>query len=80
MERQLDLITEAGADLEAPAMLRALEVEVGPRTEVEAAIRLLDELLPPGDDDSEAEMRRQPADRCSTVRPFLRSSTRTTRR
>ncbi|MGW4965620.1 hypothetical protein ACWEPL_51080 [Nonomuraea sp. NPDC004186] len=44
---------------------------MGPRSEVEAAARLLDELLPPGDDEAEAEMRRQLAGRYNTVRPFL---------
>ncbi|MGW1641561.1 Tn3 family transposase [Streptomyces lavendulae] len=68
---QLDLVAEAGADVDAAALFRALETEVGPRAEVEAAVRLLDELLPPGDDESEAEMRRQLAGRYSTVRPFL---------
>ncbi len=34
-------------------------------------MRLLDELLPPGDEESQAEMRRQLAGRYSTVRPFL---------
>ncbi|MFB6946561.1 Tn3 family transposase [Streptomyces sp. NPDC056237] len=68
---QLDLVAEAGADLDAAALFLALETEVGPRAEVEAAVRLLDELLPPGDDESEAEMRRQLAGRYSTVRPFL---------
>lgn len=51
--------------------MRALEAEVGPRAEVEAAVRLLDELLPPGDDEAEAEMRRQLTGRYSTVRSFL---------
>ncbi|CAL9656060.1 DNA ligase [Streptomyces sp. enrichment culture] len=41
------------------------------RDEVESAASLLDELLPPGDDEAEAEMRRLPATRYSTVRPFL---------
>ncbi len=68
---QLDLVAEAGADLDAAAMFVALETEVGPRAEVEAAARLLDELLPPGDDETEAEMRRQLAGRYKTVRPFL---------
>ncbi len=68
---QLDQVAEASADLDAAAMFLALESEVGPRAEVEAAVRLLDELLPPGDDESEAEMRRQLAGRYSTVRPFL---------
>lgn len=54
---QLDLVAEAGTDLDAAALLRALEEEVGPRVEVEAVVRLLDELLPPGDEESEAEMR-----------------------
>ncbi|MCQ4083913.1 Tn3 family transposase [Streptomyces sp. RB6PN25] len=66
---QLDLVCEAGADLDAAAMFLALEAEVGPREE--AAARLLDELLPPGDDETEAEMRRQLAGRYNTVRPFL---------
>ncbi|WP_433345067.1 hypothetical protein ACQP25_23045 [Microtetraspora malaysiensis] len=68
---QLDLVAEIGADLDAAAMWRALESEVGPRAEVEAAVRLLDELLPPGDDETEAQMRRQLAGRYNTVRPFL---------
>ena len=68
---QLDLVADAGADLDAAAMYRALEEEVGPRSEVEAAVRLLDELLPPGDDEAEAEMRRALAGRYNTVRPFL---------
>ncbi|MGP3691248.1 hypothetical protein ACTVZO_42425 [Streptomyces sp. IBSNAI002] len=45
---QSDLIAETGADLDAAAMFPALEEEVGPRAEVEAAVRPLDELLPPG--------------------------------
>ncbi|WP_261574656.1 Tn3 family transposase [Frankia gtarii] len=69
--KQLDLVAEAGADLDAAAMFRALEEEVASREEVEAAARLLDELLPPGDEESEAEMRRQLAGRYNTVRPFL---------
>jgi TnpA family transposase len=68
---QLDLVAEVGADPDAAAMFRALESEVGPREEVEVAARLLDELLPPGDDETEAKMRRQLAGRYSTVRPFL---------
>jgi TnpA family transposase len=68
---QLNLVTEHGADLDAGAMWRALETEIGPRDEVEAAASLLDELLPPGDDEAEAEMRRLLATRYSTVRPFL---------
>ncbi|WTN08599.1 hypothetical protein OHA83_00985 [Streptomyces canus] len=35
-----------------------METEIGPREEVETAAALLDELLPPGDDETEAEMRR----------------------
>jgi TnpA family transposase len=68
---QLALVAETGADLDAAAMWRALESEVAPRKEVEAAAVLLEELLPPGDEESEAEMRRQLAGRYSTVRPFL---------
>lgn len=49
---------------------RALE-EVAPRAEVEAAVRLLDELQLSGDDESGAGMRRQFASRYNTVRPFL---------
>ncbi|CAL9417951.1 hypothetical protein [Streptomyces albus] len=67
---QLDLVAETGADLDAAALFRALEAEVAPRAEVEAAVRLLDELLPPGDDEAEAEMRRRLAGRQG---PILRT-------
>lgn len=68
---QLDLIAEHGTDFDAGAMWRALETEIGPREEVETAAALLDELLPPGADETEAEMRRLLATRYNTVRPFL---------
>nr|WP_207228840.1 hypothetical protein [Streptomyces sp. BK239] len=68
---QLSLVTEHGPDLDAGAMWRALETEIGPRDEVEAVASLLEELMPPGDDEAEAEMRRLLATRYSTVRPFL---------
>ncbi|MEV7445727.1 Tn3 family transposase [Streptomyces sp. NPDC091204] len=68
---QLDLITESGADLDAGAMWRALETEIGPREEVMAASALLGELIGPADQAAEAEMRRLLATRYNTVRPFL---------
>lgn len=68
---QLDLIAEHGTDFDAGAMWRALETEIGPREEVETAAALLDELLPPGADETEVEMRRLLATRYNTVRPFL---------
>ena len=68
---QLALVTEHGADLDPGAMWRALEVEVGPREEVEAAAALLDELIPTGDDEAKAAMRALLATRYNTVRPFL---------
>ncbi len=40
---QLNLVTEHGADLDAAAMWRALETEIGPRDEVESAASLLDD-------------------------------------
>ncbi|MFD8260092.1 hypothetical protein ACFV19_14385, partial [Streptomyces griseoluteus] len=39
---QLNLVTEHGAGLDAAAMWRALETEIGPRDEVESAASLLD--------------------------------------
>lgn len=42
---QLDLVAESGADLDAGAMWRALETEIGPREEVMAASALLGELI-----------------------------------
>lgn len=68
---QLDLLTESGADLDAGAMWRALEAEIGPREEVMAASALLGELIGPADEEAEAEMRRLLATRYNTVRPFL---------
>ncbi|MDV9168577.1 Tn3 family transposase [Streptomyces sp. W16] len=68
---QLDLLTESGADLDAGAMWRALETEIGPREEVMAASALLGELIGPADEEAEAEMRRLLATRYNTVRPFL---------
>ena len=69
--RQLALVEEYGADVDVAGLWRALETEVGPRGEVEAAAVLLDELLPPGDEETEAETRRLLATRYNTVRPFL---------
>nr|WP_244320593.1 Tn3 family transposase [Streptomyces melanosporofaciens] len=68
---ELDLITESGTDLDASAMWRALETEIGPREEVMAASALLGELIGPADEEAEAEMRRLLATRYNTVRPFL---------
>lgn len=68
---QLDLLTGSGADLDAGAMWRALETEIGPREEVMAASALLGELVGPADEEAEAEMRRLLATRYNTVRPFL---------
>ncbi|WP_317441046.1 Tn3 family transposase [Streptomyces collinus] len=68
---QLDLVTESDADLDAGAMWRALETEIGPREEVMAASALLGELIGPADEEAEAEMRRLLATRYNTVRPFL---------
>ncbi|MFJ1900516.1 Tn3 family transposase [Streptomyces sp. NPDC088115] len=68
---QLDLVTESGADLDAGAMWRALEIEIGSREEVMAASALLGELIGPADEEAEAEMRRLLATRYNTVRPFL---------
>jgi hypothetical protein len=58
-------------DLDAGAMWRALETEIGPREEVMAASALLGELIGPADEEAEAEMRRLLATRYNTVRPFL---------
>ncbi|MER6599727.1 Tn3 family transposase [Streptomyces parvus] len=68
---QLDLMAASGADLDPGAMWRALETEIGPREEVQAASRLVGELIGPGDDEAEAEMRRLLGTRYNTVRPFL---------
>ncbi|CAM5240689.1 hypothetical protein SGLAM104S_06514 [Streptomyces glaucescens] len=70
---QLDLVAGTGTDLDAAAMFWALE-EAAPRAEVEAAVRLLDELLPPGDDEAEAEVRRALASRYSTFGRSCRCS------
>lgn len=67
----MDLVTESGADLDAGAMWRALEIEIGSREEVMAASALLGELIGPADEEAEAEMRRLLATRYNTVRPFL---------
>ncbi|MFJ6438559.1 Tn3 family transposase [Streptomyces sp. NPDC091416] len=68
---QLDLMAASGADLDPGAMWRALETEIGPREEVQAASKLVGELIGPGDDEAEAEMRRLLGSRYNTVRPFL---------
>jgi hypothetical protein len=68
---QLDLVAESGADLDAGAMWRALESELGPREEVMAASVLLGELTGPADEEAEAKMRRLLATRYNTIRPFL---------
>lgn len=68
---QLDLVVEHGLDLDAGAMWRALETEIGPREEVIAASALLEELIGPTDEEAEAEIRRLLATRYNTVRPFL---------
>lgn len=68
---QLDLVAESGVDLDAGAMWRALETEIGPREEVMAASGLLGELIGPADEEAEAEMRRLLATRYNTVRQFL---------
>ncbi|MFF9870137.1 Tn3 family transposase [Streptomyces sp. NPDC013953] len=68
---QLDLVAESGADLDPGALWRALETEIGSREEVEAASRLVGELIGPGDDEAEAEMRRLLGTRYNTVRSFL---------
>jgi len=68
---QLDLIAESATDFDPGAMWRALETEIGPRAEIEAASKLAAEMIGPGDDEAEAEMRRLLATRYNTVRPFL---------
>jgi len=68
---QLDLIAESGTAFDLGAMWRALETEIGPRAEIEAASKLAAEMIGPGDDEAEAEMRRLLATRYNTVRPFL---------
>ncbi len=45
---QLDLIAESGTDFDPGAMWRALETEIGPRAEIEAASKLAAEMIGPG--------------------------------
>jgi hypothetical protein len=56
--------------LDAASTLQALE-EISPREQVEGTAALLDDPLPPGDDETGAEMRRQLVGRHNTVRPPL---------
>jgi hypothetical protein len=65
---QGELLKLGHPDLDAGAMWRVLETDIGPREEVMAVSALLGELIGPADEEAEAEMRRLLATRYNTVR------------
>lgn len=67
---QLALVEQHGAAVDVAALWRALE-QVTTREEASKAAAIVEELIPPGDGEAEAETRRLLATRYNTVRPFL---------
>ncbi|MER5321695.1 DUF4158 domain-containing protein [Streptosporangium roseum] len=70
---QLDLVAEAGADLDPAALWTAVTAEAGASKEqVLAALEQVDELVPDDDGAAEAALRSALVDKYNTVRPFLK--------
>jgi hypothetical protein len=68
--KEMGLVEEHGTDLDVAALWRAVE-SLASREEVNAAAATVEELVPPGDDATEAVVRALLASRYNTVRPFL---------
>lgn len=70
LTEELDLVAEAGTDLDVGALWAAVE-EAVPRTAVAGAVAAVEALVPKNDGSAEAAMREKLALRYNTVRPFL---------
>ncbi len=70
LTEELDLVAEAGTDLDVGALWAAVE-EAVPRTAVAGAVATVEALVPEDDGSAEAAMREKLALRYNTVRPFL---------
>ncbi|WP_406203293.1 hypothetical protein [Streptomyces decoyicus] len=70
LTEELDLVAEAGTDLDVGALWAAVEKAV-PRTAVVGAVATVEALVPEDDGSAEAAMREKLALRYNTVRPFL---------
>ncbi|MFI1868713.1 Tn3 family transposase [Streptomyces jumonjinensis] len=70
LTEELDLVAEAGTDLDVAALWAAVE-EAVPRTAVSGAVAMVEALVPEDDGSAEAAMREKLALRYNTVRPFL---------
>lgn len=70
LTEELDLVTEAGTDLDVGALWAAVE-EAVPRTAVTGAVATVEALVPQDDGSAEAAAREKLALRYNTVRPFL---------
>ncbi|OPC77682.1 Tn3 family transposase [Embleya scabrispora] len=68
---QLELVDEAGADLDPGALWAAVEERAAPRAVVAQALEAIERLVPEDDGSAEAAMRASLAGRYNTVRPFL---------
>ncbi|MFD8916088.1 Tn3 family transposase [Streptomyces sp. NPDC059575] len=70
LTEELDLVAEAGTDLDIAALWASVE-EAVPRTAVAGAVATVEALVPEEDGSAEAAMREKLALRYNTVRPFL---------
>ncbi|WP_439650355.1 hypothetical protein [Microtetraspora malaysiensis] len=70
LTEELDLVAEAGTDLDVGALWAAVE-EAMPRTAVAGAVATVESLVPEDDGSAEAAMREKLALRYNTVRLFL---------